>query len=133
MTRDYQSRAKSLRANQTDAERLVWSVLRGRQLCGLKFRRQHVVEPHILDFACCDQRLCIELDGECHDTRPTEDFERQRSLEGLGWTVLRFANQDVLDNVETVLFAIANELKLPYKYDRRTNNPSGFKTNRKPK
>lgn len=60
-------RARELRARQTKAESLLWQVLRGRRLCGLKFRRQFPIEPWIVDFACVEHKLVVELDGGYRD------------------------------------------------------------------
>jgi very-short-patch-repair endonuclease len=86
ITRD---RAVNLRKSTTKPEQLLWSILRGRQLDGLKFRRQHPLEPYIVDFYCADAKLIVELDGESHNGR--EDFDKRRSefLAGLGLIVFR--------------------------------------------
>ena len=99
--------ARELRARQTKAESLLWAVLRGRRLCGLKFRRQYPIEPYIADFACVDKRIVVELDGGYHDYIDDKDQIRQKKLESLGWKVIRFPNEDVLEDVEAVAVAIA--------------------------
>lgn len=63
-TLEQTQRAKSLRRTQTETEGLLWSTLRRKQLCGMKFRRQHPIEPYLADFACVSKRLVVELDGE---------------------------------------------------------------------
>jgi very-short-patch-repair endonuclease len=68
----------------------------------LKFRRQHPIGPYFADFACASHHLVVELDGEYHDHIQGDDLERQRVLESQGWEVLRFANADVLDDVEAI-------------------------------
>ena len=103
-------RARQLRARQTKAEELLWQVLRGRRLCGLKFRRQLPIETAIADFACIEHRLVVELDGEYHDHTLQHDQARQQRLEAAGWRVLRFRNDDVLDDVESVAVTIARSL-----------------------
>lgn len=105
-------RARDLRARQTEAESLLWYVLRGRRLCGLKFRRQFPIEPHIVDFACVEKKLIIEIDGGYHDVVYENDTTRQAAIESKDWTVLRFSNEDVLDDVEAVAIAIARHLDL---------------------
>ena len=90
------ARARELRKRQTEAESLLWYVLRGRRLCGLKFRRQFPVEPFIADFACVEERLIVEIDGGYHDYTCADDQSRQQRLEQSGWKVLRFTNEDVL-------------------------------------
>ena len=104
------ARARALRHRQTKAESLLWYVLRNRRLCGLKFRRQFPVEPFIADFACVEARLIVEIDGGYHDYTYADDRSRQRRLEQSGWKVLRFSNEDVLDDVEAVAVAIARHL-----------------------
>ena len=68
-TQTTRERSEQLRPNSTFPEQLLWSVLRGRQLRGLRFRRQHPIEPYVVDFYCAAARLAIELDGESHDGR----------------------------------------------------------------
>lgn len=96
--------AKELRKNQTDAEKLMWQFLRNRQLLDLKFRRQHTVEGYIADFACTDHRIIIELDGGQHNTDDgiAKDATRTAKLEAAGWQVIRFWNNEVLQNLEGV-------------------------------
>src|SRR5262245_12528005 len=92
--------ARTLRRQMTDAERRLWRHLRGGQLAGLKFRRQHPLPPHIVDFCCLDAKLVMELDGSQH----SEEFDamRTRFLKGNGYKVLRFWNNDVLLQTEAV-------------------------------
>lgn len=125
-------RARSLRQSQTDAEGLLWSLLRSKQLCGLKFRRQHPIGPFFADFACPSRRLVVELDGEYHDHIQDEDLRRQRYLEGQGWTVIRFTNDDVLDDAEAVTQAIARQLGLPYTFRKRSSKRSGMMSENAP-
>jgi very-short-patch-repair endonuclease len=103
--------AKQLRRNQTDAERVLWFRLRNRRLQGLKFKRQAPIDRYIVDFCCFDARLIIELDGGRHATRAVEDMNRTRILEAMGYLVLRFWNNDVLQNLEGVLDEILATLK----------------------
>jgi very-short-patch-repair endonuclease len=100
--------ARELRATQTDAENLLWLLLRNRRFCGFKFRRQHPVSRFILDFYCHEASLAIELDGGGHaDKEQVEyDTERTKELEGAGIMVLRFWNSDVFKNIESVLESI---------------------------
>ncbi len=106
------ARARDLRARQTEAESLLWYVLRGRRLCGLKFRRQFPIEPFLVDFACVDRRLVVEIDGGYHDYVYEEDQSRQQKIEAKGWQVIRFSNEEVLGDVEGVAMAIARHLGL---------------------
>jgi very-short-patch-repair endonuclease len=106
-------RAKQLRTNATDAERLLWQRLRSRQLAGYKFRRQHPIGPYFADFACIEARLVVELDGGQHVTPEglLSDERRSAALAAQGYVVLRFWNHDVLQQtdvvLESILFALA--------------------------
>jgi very-short-patch-repair endonuclease len=111
---DWQTRirAQSLRRKFTDAERILWSRLKGKQLCGWQFRAQHPISPYIVDFAVVPLRLAVELDGGTHST-PDErrhDERRRQSIEGRGWTIVRFWNSDVYDNLDGVLRSIGERL-----------------------
>ncbi|MFT4179711.1 MAG: DUF559 domain-containing protein [Thermomonas sp.] len=95
-----------MRHESTDAERKLWECLRAGRLDGLKFRRQHPVPPYIADFCCVEHKLIVELDGGQHT--PEVDGIRTRQLEAQGWSVLRFWDNDVLLNIESVVEAIWN-------------------------
>ena len=84
-------------------------MLKGRQLGGRKFRRQHSIGPYIVDFYCPAERLIVELDGAVHDDPARRDYddERQQFLAGKGFTILRFANEDVFEQPDMVCTAIA--------------------------
>src|SRR6266511_4059143 len=92
------ARARHLRRESTDAERLLWKLLRGRNLAGFKFRRQHEMLGFILDFYCPGARVAIEVDGGGHYSpqRLEYDAERTRLLNAHGVRVLRFTNTEVL-------------------------------------
>lgn len=90
---------------------LLWQVLRNRRLCGLKFRRQHSIGSYIVDFACIEQHLVVEIDGGYHEAVFKEDQLRQQYLESHGWSVIRFEDKDVLENVDAVAIGIARQLK----------------------
>jgi len=102
-------KARALRITMTDAERKLWSVLRGRRLRGCKFLRQHPFGPYILDFACFEHRLVIEADGGQHNEN-TSDGRRTAWLEAHGWRVMRFWNNEILANAEGVTNAILRAL-----------------------
>ena len=104
--------ARRLHKNQTDADRLLWSILRSRPLLGLKFRRQQPIGPYILDFYCHDYKLCIELDGGQHYTSNGQqnDKDRMAFIALRGIHVLRFSNLDVMRNLEGVLLTIAGKV-----------------------
>ena len=80
----------------------------------MKFRRQHPIGPFFADFACAELRCIIEIDGGYHDYRYDQDQSRQRFLENEGWKVIRFANEDVLEDVDAVAMSIARQLQLDY-------------------
>ena len=97
----------------TDAERLLWSRLRRRQIHGLRFRRQHPIGPYIADFACTQRRLVIELDGGQHVQAKDKDAARTRWLAQREYRVLRFWNNDVLTRIDAVVQVVAAALGPP--------------------
>jgi very-short-patch-repair endonuclease len=109
------ARAKALRAELTDAERILWSRLKGRQLRGWQFRVQHPVDPYILDFACVALKLAVEVDGATHGSVEERERDERRSafLEGRGWSVVRVWNDDVYRNLNGVLETILMRLPPP--------------------
>ncbi len=104
--------ARTLRKHQTDAATLLWHLLRDRNFCGFKFRRQHPVAPYILDFYCHEAQLGIELDGGQHNegAKQDEDKERTEFLKGKGIKVIRFWNSEVLGETEEVLESVYDAL-----------------------
>jgi very-short-patch-repair endonuclease len=96
--------AKTMRHGMTDAERKLWNELRAHRLMGLSFRRQVPVAGYIVNFACPDFRLVIEVDGSQHgnDADIAYDAMRTLRLEADGWTVMRIWNDDVLKNISGV-------------------------------
>ncbi len=107
------ARARRLRREQTDAERLLWGYLRARRLNGFRFKRQAPRAPYIVDFICSDRSLVIELDGSQHgaDAALAYDARRTVLLEREGLRVLRFWNSDVMQNLHGVLDTILIELE----------------------
>jgi type I restriction enzyme R subunit len=103
-------RARELRQKQTPAEELLWELLRDRRFLELKFRRQHQIGDHIVDFYCHEHRLVIEADGEVHETsvQKVHDEQRDAILRGQGFQVIRFSNQQILENAQEVLQSIAD-------------------------
>ena len=106
--------ARQLREDQTDAEHFLWSLLRDRRFSGAKFRRQHPVETEhgrfILDFYSHELRLAVELDGGQHQDAVARDTRRTQALSALGIEVLRFWNNTVLANAESVLESLWNKV-----------------------
>ena len=105
-------RARSLRVEGTEVERQLWYRLRNRQLLNRKFRRQHPFEGYILDFVCEELKLAIELDGGQHaqETTKMRDDYRTRQLEHAGWTMVRFWNHEVIENIEGVMETIGGQI-----------------------
>jgi very-short-patch-repair endonuclease len=103
--------ARRMRAEPTDAERVLWQRLRHDiTLTGSHFRRQVLIGPFIVDFASRKAKLVIELDGGQHDWQQASDARRTRYIETAGYRVLRFWNNDVLGNLEGVLSEIQSVL-----------------------
>ncbi|WP_439328162.1 endonuclease domain-containing protein [Lonepinella sp. BR2357] len=107
--------SRELRKRDTEEEHKLWQHLRNRLFCGLKFYRQRVIEPYIVDFICYEKNLIIELDGSQHyeDKQMQYDKERTLYLNELGFIVLRFDNNEInrqIDNVlETIYLCINGE------------------------
>jgi very-short-patch-repair endonuclease len=111
--RDHRTtRARTLRRDQTDAERKLWHLISNRQLGGFKFRRQYPIDRYFVDFACREASLVIEIDGGQQAVRAEYDAERTEALGRAGWKVIRFWNNQVLDEPIGVLDVILAELKL---------------------
>jgi len=87
--------AKEMRNEPTDAEHALWQIVRGKKLEGMRFRRQHPIENYIVDFICLGAKLIIEMDGSQH-AESNYDVKRDQELRELGYTVLRFWNDEVL-------------------------------------
>jgi len=97
---------KHLRQNQTPAESRLWFQLRRKRIAACAFRRQHRLDRYIVDFVCLAARLVIEVDGPSHDITVAEDAHRTRRLESQGFRVLRFANDAVLHDLDSVVRTI---------------------------
>ena len=100
--------AKLLRGELTPAERSLWQALRGRKVSGLRFRCQHAVGPFVLDFFCPAAKLVIEVDGPIHKQQREQDAARTEHLEQHDYRVLRFTNDQVLTDLDTVLSTIVS-------------------------
>ena len=96
------SNARRMRKGMTEAELKLWNELRAGRLEGLQFRRQMPIDRYIADFACPIHKLIIEVDGSQHGERLAEDAGRTTRLAALGWTVVRFWNDDVLRDIDAV-------------------------------
>lgn len=104
------SKAKTLRSNQTTAEQQLWYHLRAHRFMGLKFKRQKPLGRYIVDFICLEHRLIIEIDGGQHAEQVAYDQRRDAWLRDQGYTVLRFWNNDVMQQLEGVLEQIRSAL-----------------------
>jgi very-short-patch-repair endonuclease len=104
--------AKKLRINSTDTEKYLWKYLRGKQLTGFKFRRQHPIGKYVIDFVNLERRIIIELDGGQH-LENKKDKLRDKWLKERGYDVLRFWDNEVLTNVEGVLEVIREKILSP--------------------
>jgi len=106
------SRRRELRSNQTNAEKKLWEMLRGRRFQGLKFHRQFGIGPYILDFYCPKFRFGIELDGSSHTEKENAilDKEREKILQASNIKIIRFWNDEIENNIDRVLKKIRKEL-----------------------
>ena len=102
-TSEVEQAARRLRQNLTPVEARLWEAIRNRQLEGLRFRRQHPVGNFILDFYCPSLKLVIEVDGDIHNSQVEYDEERTNKLAEYGYTVLRFTNEQVTNDLPKVL------------------------------
>ena len=107
-----EERAKQLRKSSTEAEKRLWRLLRGKQLAGYKFRRQEPIGSYIVDFVCYRPQLVIELDGGQHDTTKQRAHDEQRTawLRSQGFAVIRFWNNQLLENEAGILHDILRAL-----------------------
>ena len=103
--KDLKTVSQDLRKSATDAEKYLWSKLRGKQLKEYQFYRQKVIERYIVDFFCPKARLVIELDGGQHyeESGREKDYIRDEALNGIGLTVLRFSDRELFENTDAVM------------------------------
>jgi len=101
-------RQRELRRNATEVEKRLWSRLRNRQLDGIKFRRQTPIGRYIVDFVSESEKLIVQLDGGQHAQQTEADAERTQALESMGYIVIRFWNNEVIENIDGVLMEILN-------------------------
>jgi very-short-patch-repair endonuclease len=104
--------AREMRHDPTPAENKLWEQLRRHQLDGIQFRRQHGIGRFIVDFCCCHAKLVIEVDGSIHQYTAEEDAIRQEFIESLGFRVLRFTNDEVMNDLAGVLTRIREAINI---------------------
>jgi len=123
MRRNNIEQCRTLRKNQTDAEKKLWTILRNRQLKGIKFRRQFPVGGYIVDFYCPEYRLAIEADGGQHYELKgrQRDELRTKKLNRLGVEIVRFSDRDILTNIDGVYEAIQKTI------EKKKGNPPHLK------
>ena len=109
------SHAKELRKKGVLSEVLLWNQLKARKMNGYQFTRQKPIGDYIVDFFCGKLRLVIEIDGESHDGRFRYDAKREKFLESIGLTVLRFDDADLKKDMANVLIAIEGWIETAYK------------------
>jgi type I site-specific restriction-modification system R (restriction) subunit len=120
-------RARELREKQTPAEDIAWDLLRDRRFENLKFRRQHQLGNYITDFFCAEHKLVLELDGDVHGRSEVvaKDAKRDAQMKSMGFKILRFPNEVVLDRPEEFLTSIATFLNLPSTSGRGAGGEGG--------
>jgi very-short-patch-repair endonuclease len=101
-------RAKELRRDMTLAEKVLWNELRANKL-GVHFRRQQIIAGFIVDFYCHKADLIVEVDGDIHDLQQQEDAIREDALKQLGLKILRFRNEEILNNLPSVVEKIRKQ------------------------
>jgi very-short-patch-repair endonuclease len=113
--------ARLNRRTQTKAEKILWKALRGRNLDGFKFRRQHPIADFIADFFCFERNLIIEVDGDYHNARKQKEYDEGRTYElrELNITVIRFTNKEVLKNLDFVIDKLLRHLNSSHSHAPR--------------
>ena len=103
---------KISRKNSTNTEKIIWNILRNRKLSGYKFKRQYSIDRFVVDFYCPELKLAIEIDGEIHDSKESFEYDRVREkfIQELRIKIIRFRNDEVYDNLESVVTEIKNNL-----------------------
>ena len=105
-----QDKIRKFRSEMTEAEKLLWKELRNKKL-GIKFRRQHMIDRYIPDFVALKIKLIIEVDGKIHKFRSQHDRGRAAELGRLGYTVIRFSNEEVLNDTGKVIEEIKHNIE----------------------
>ena len=103
-------KAKLLRSKMTQSESILWEKLKGKQINGLRFRRQHPINIYIVDFYCHTQKLVIELDGEIHKSQIEYDNERTKDLNIYGLNIIRFHNYEIEEDIDNIISKIKNTI-----------------------
>ena len=113
------------RSNPTEAEKVLWEIVSGKKMAGFKFRRQHIISKYIADFVCLSEKLIIEVDGLYHQLpeNKTSDEERTIELNKLGFEVIRFTNEQVLNETDTVINTLVQRVKQRRSELLATQNP----------
>src|SRR3989338_4467137 len=102
--------AKQLRGRSTSSEQILWKILKGNSRFGVKFRRQWPIDRYIVDFCCLKLKLIIEVDGPIHDQQKDHDTQHDQILSGYyGFTVVRFKNAEIDNNLTEVIKTIQNQ------------------------
>lgn len=99
------SRSRKMRKESTPAEDVFWQIVRRNNL-GVSFRRQHAINHYIVDFICIRKKLIIEIDGSIHDDKVESDQERTDYLNSIGFHVIRFTNEEVVNDIESIKLAL---------------------------
>ncbi|MGB5821916.1 MAG: endonuclease domain-containing protein [Saonia sp.] len=104
---------KELRESLTSAEAFLWKQLKARKFEGRRFTRQHSIKNYIVDFYCAQEKLIIELDGEAHNNAVAyeRDEKRTEKLHELGYTIIRFENKMVFENLSSIFMEIKSNFK----------------------
>ena len=112
-TPDVFKKAKELRKNETEAEKILWEKLNRNQILGLQFRRQHPIDRFIADFYCAKIKLVVEVDGSIHELPENLDYDIGRSeiMNDFGITVIRFSNEQIINEIDTTIKKIEKIIK----------------------
>lgn len=108
--RKFKKQRDKLIENLTPAEAILWEYLKSKKL-GVKFRKQHIIDFYIPDFVALSIKLIIEVDGKIHLKQKKEDDERTRRLESIGYTIIRFTNEEVENNIDNIVERIKKEIR----------------------
>jgi very-short-patch-repair endonuclease len=111
-TSNNSKKAKSLRKNMTEEERILWSKIRNKQIGNIKFRRQEPIGNYIVDFVSFEKKLIIEIDGGQHNTSKNIEYDTKRTeyLKEMGFDIIRFWNKDIRNNIEGVITHIVEHI-----------------------